>query len=161
MLCVQQGWSPGLNCAKATGTPADMADINNRKTVKSTLPQYVKSTGTATFVDTDFVNFDCSSAVNRHQDGIGTCWGQKFTVATGAVSASNPHVWRIWMYMASYRADYYNGYRFFKGQEINTLAYTKNGATKYAWGNVLTFAGASVNLASMAALVVGTSALMF
>ena len=63
--------------------------------------------------------------------------------------------------MASYRADYYNGYRFFKEQEITTLAYTKSGATKYAWSNVITFAGASTCIASMAALVVGTSALMF
>jgi hypothetical protein len=78
----------------------------------------VSSTGINTFVDTDFVNFDCTSTSNRNQDGIGTCWGQKFTVADatkGATSATNPHVWRVWMYMASYRADYYNGYRFFKG----------------------------------------------
>lgn len=160
-LCVQQGWSPGLNCAFATGTPANMADIANRKTVKQTLPSYVSSTGINTFDSSGFTAFDCSSAANRNQDGISTCWGQKFTPATGATSASNPHVWRIWMYMAAYRADYTNGYRFFKGEEIQTLAYIKSGATKYAWGNVITFSGASTYLASVAALVSGTCLLLF
>jgi hypothetical protein len=65
------------------------------------------------------------------------------------------------MYMAAYRADYTNGYRFYKGEEIQTLAYIKSGANKYAWGNVITFAGATTYFASAAALVSGACLLMF
>ena len=115
-LCVQQGWSPGYNCAMMNGTPAQMAIESNRGTYKSDNPVYISSLGsTNTVTQAGFtVMQDCNITFN--QDGLKTCWGQKFTPAatTSATSSTNPHTWRIWLWMASERADYTNGYRFFK-----------------------------------------------
>ena len=75
------------------------------------------------------------------------------------LSATNPHVWKFWLYQASYKADYTNGYRFFKGQEISTVI-AANGGTGAevisVWGNVITLTGSIALMTTTGALVTGT-----
>lgn len=75
------------------------------------------------------------------------------------LSATNPHVWKFWLYQASYKADYTNGYRFFKGQEISTVI-AANGGTGAevisVWGNVITLTGSIALMTTTGALVTGS-----
>ena len=76
------------------------------------------------------------------------------------LSATNPHVWKFWLYQASYKADYTNGYRFFKGQEISTViaASAGFGGTEVisVWGNVITLTGSIALMTTTGALVTGS-----
>ena len=75
------------------------------------------------------------------------------------LSATNPHVWKFWLYQASYKADYTNGYRFFKGQEISTVI-AANGGTGAevisVWGNVITLTGSIALMTTTGAFVTGS-----
>ena len=75
------------------------------------------------------------------------------------LSATNPHVWKFWLYQASYKADYTNGYRLFKGQEISTVI-AANGGTGAevisVWGNVITLTGSIALMTTTGVLVTGS-----
>jgi hypothetical protein len=64
-VCVQQGWSPGFNCAVATELLADMQTEAKRFTYKSSKPKYYPKTGVedASF-PTDFEDAKCSDNYN-------------------------------------------------------------------------------------------------
>lgn len=91
-------------------------------------------------------------------DGTAGCFGGKWVDQkdkTAAISSSNTAAFQAYLYMASPNADFVNGFRFFKGQQVMT-AYTEFSNSVYAiYGNPVTFSGAFTTVATTAGLVAG------
>jgi hypothetical protein len=94
---------------------------------------------------------------------VATCWGKSitYTDATKATSATNPVIWRNWLWMAADRADFLNGYRFWPKQEIQTVLVESDGGTIRAWGKQIVLAGAYSSLGTTAAFVSGALFTLF